>query len=75
MLSLNNDRSATHLMNKLMSVLVSPPQTAGGSITFDRGIELRHWRKVKPGFGTEAWFCDPRALWQKGSVGDLNERA
>ena len=34
----------------------------------DRGIEFRDWRKLKPGIGTEAWFCDPQAPWQKGSV-------
>ena len=25
--------------------------------------------------GTEAWFCDPQAPWQKGSVESLNGRA
>jgi len=25
--------------------------------------------------GTEAWFCDPHAPWQKGSVENLNGRA
>jgi hypothetical protein len=33
------------------------------------------WRKLKPGIGTEAWFCDPQAPWQKGSVENLNKRA
>ena len=71
----NNDRSTTHLMNKLMSVMEPLPQPARKSITFDRGIEFRNWRKLKPGIGTEAWFCDPQAPWQKGSVENLNKRA
>lgn len=71
----NNDRSTTHLMNKLMSVMEPLPQPARQSITFDRGIEFRNWRKLKPGIGTEAWFCDPQAPWQKGSVENLNKRA
>lgn len=71
----NNDRSSTHLMNKLMTVFESLPQPARKSITFDRGIEFRNWRKLKPGIGTEAWFCDPQAPWQKGSVENLNKRA
>jgi len=74
----NNDRSTTHLMNRLMGVMgvMEPlPQPARKSITFDRGIEFRNWRKLKPGIGTEAWFCDPQAPWQKGSVENLNKRA
>ena len=71
----NNDRSSTHFINKLMGVMEPLPQTARRSITFDRGIEFRNWRKLKPGIGTEAWFCDPQAPWQKGSVENLNKRA
>ncbi len=69
----NNDRSTTHLMNRLMDVMAPLPQPARRSITFDRGIEFRNWRKLKPGIGTEAWFCDPQAPWQKGSVENLNK--
>jgi IS30 family transposase len=71
----NDDRSTTHLMNRLMDVMAPLPQSARRSITFDRGIEFRNWRKLKPGMGTEAWFCDPQAPWQKGSVENLNQRA
>ncbi|MFU8824314.1 IS30 family transposase [Yoonia sp.] len=71
----NNDRSTTQLMNSLMKVMEPLPQPARKSITFDRGIEFRNWRKLKPGIGTEAWFCDPKAPWQKGSVENLNKRA
>lgn len=71
----NNDRSTNHLMNRLMGVMEPLPQPARKSITFDRGIEFRNWRKLKPGIGTEAWFCDPQAPWQKGSVENLNKRA
>ena len=71
----NNDRSTTHLMNRLMAVMEPLPQPARRSITFDRGIEFRSWRKLKPGIGTEVWFCDPQAPWQKGSVENLNKRA
>lgn len=71
----NNDRSSTQFMNRLMNVMVTLPQPARWSITFDRGFEFREWRKLKPGIGTEAWFCDPQAPWQKGSVENLNKRA
>ncbi len=57
----NNDRSSTHFMNKRMDVMEPLPQPARRSITFDRGFELREWRKLKSGIGTESWFCDPQA--------------
>jgi IS30 family transposase len=31
--------------------------------------------RLKSGIGTESWFCDPQAPWQKGSVENLNKRA
>ena len=71
----NNDRSSTHFMNRLMDVMASLPQPARRSITFDRGLEFREWRKLQPGIGTVAWFCDPQAPRQKGSVENLNKRA
>lgn len=71
----NNDRSSTHLMNKLMDVMEPLPQPARRSITFDRGFEFREWRRLQSGIGTESWFCDPQAPWQKGSVENLNKRA
>ena len=49
--------------------------TARRSIRFDRGFEFVSWPELKSGMGTEAWFCDPSAPWQKGSVENLNKRA
>ena len=62
-------------MNTLMDVIDPLPRPARRSITFDRGIEFRAWRKLRPDLGTENWFCDPWAPWQKGSVEILNKRA
>ena len=71
----NNDRSTRHLMDRLMTAIASLPQAARRSITFDRGIEFSGWRRLQQEIGTEAWFCDPQAPWQKGSVENLNKRA
>jgi len=70
----NNDRSSNHFMTRLMNIIEPLPQTARKSLTSDRGIEFSAWRKLKPGIGTETWFCDPQAPWQKGSVESLNKR-
>ena len=70
----NNDRSSTHFINKLMDVMEPLPQPARRSITFDRGFEFRAWRKLKSGIGADAWFCDPQAPYQKGTVENTNNR-
>ncbi|MGB1234849.1 MAG: IS30 family transposase [Planktomarina sp.] len=71
----NNDRSTKHLMDRLMTVMEPLPQPARRSITFDRGFEFSGWRRLTREIGTEAWFCDPSAPWQKGSVENFNKRA
>jgi IS30 family transposase len=54
-------------MNKLISLMEPLPLPTRKSITFDRRIEFRNWHRLKPRIGTEAWFGDPQAPWQKGS--------
>ncbi|AKO99139.1 Transposase, IS30 family (plasmid) [Marinovum algicola DG 898] len=71
----NEDRQSKPIMEALIEGLAPLPQPARRSITFDRGFEFREWRKLKPGIGTVAWFCDPQAPSQKGSVENLNKRA
>ncbi len=71
----NNGRSAKHLMDRLMTAIEPLPQPVRRSITFDRGIEFSGWRRLHREIGTQAWFCDPQAPWQKGSVENLNKRA
>ncbi len=71
----NNDRSTRHLMDRLMTAIAALPQAARRSITFDRGIELSGWRRLQNEIGTEAWFCDPQAPRQKGTVENFNKRA
>jgi IS30 family transposase len=71
----NDDRSTRHLMDRLMMAIAALPQAARRYITFNRGIEFSGWRRLQQEIGTEAWFCDPQAPWQKGTVENLNKRA
>lgn len=63
------------LMKKLVNVFSPLPLEARQSITFDRGFEFVAWRDLEAGMGTQSWFCDPSAPWQKGSVENFNKRA
>lgn len=70
----NNDRKSRPLMNRLINEMSPLPPEARRSITFDRGFEFMSWRELEAGMGTKAWFCDPQAPWQKGSVENMNKR-
>ncbi|MBP1807502.1 IS30 family transposase [Rubellimicrobium aerolatum] len=70
----NNDRRSRPLMARLIEVLSPLPQHARQSLTFDRGLEFVSWRELEAGMGAKAWFCDPQAPWQKGSVENMNRR-
>ncbi|TNC46254.1 IS30 family transposase [Rubellimicrobium rubrum] len=70
----NNDRRSKSLMGRLIDLLSPLPQAARQSLTFDRGLEFVSWRELEAGMGAKAWFCDPQAPWQKGSVENMNRR-
>lgn len=71
----NNDRHSKPIMNEIINALSPLPFEARRSITFDRGSEFAAWDYLKAGIGSEVWFCDPQAPWQKGSVENGNLRA
>ncbi len=70
----NNDRRSKPIMNQLINHLAPLPAHARQSLTFDRGLEFVSWRELQKGMGTAAWFCDPQAPWQKGTVENTNKR-
>lgn len=70
----NNDRKSRPLMSRMIHEMSPLPAEARRSITFDRGFEFSHWGELESGMGTKAWFCDPHAPWQKGSVENMNRR-
>jgi IS30 family transposase len=61
-------------MSQLIRHLAPLPVQARQSLTFDRGLEFVSWRELEHGMGTTAWFCDPQAPWQKGTVENTNKR-
>jgi IS30 family transposase len=70
----NEDRQAKPIMEALIRGLAPLPADARQSITFDRGTELSAWKYLKAGIGADAWFCDPQAPYQKGTVENTNNR-
>jgi IS30 family transposase len=72
--SRNEDRQTRPIMDALVEGLAPLPAQARQSITFDRGSEFSGWRRLSESIGADAWFCDPQAPWQKGTVENTNNR-
>lgn len=73
---LKNDNRKTHLvLGKVIDAIRHLPIRSRKSITFDRGTEFVAWPHLQAEIGTQTWFCDPSAPWQKGTVENTNRRA
>jgi IS30 family transposase len=70
----DEDRQSKPIMESLIQGLAPLPADARQSITFDRGTESSAWQRLTDGIGADAWFCDPQAPYQKGTVENTNNR-
>jgi IS30 family transposase len=70
----NADRTSRPVMDRVAGALMHLPGPARRSITFDRGTEFTAWPALEEQLGARAWFCDPQAPWQKGTVENTNNR-
>ena len=70
----NPDRQSGPLVGRIGQALQAFPAGSCRTITFDRGTEFAAYPLLAHQVGTEAYFCDPHAPWQKGSVENANGR-
>jgi len=71
----NQTKQTKPVMNKVIRASRDLPIVARRSITFDRGTEFASRPHLQAEIGTQTWFCDPSAPWQKGTVENTNRRA
>lgn len=70
----NNDRQSKPIMNQVVNGYSTLPSKARRSFTFDRGTEFAAWEELKNGLGSDVWFCNPHAPWQRGTNENTNRR-
>jgi IS30 family transposase len=70
----NQDRRSAGVIGRIGNTLGRLPKAARRTITFDRGSEFLAYGDLTSAHGIEAYFCDPHAPWQKGSVENTNGR-
>src|SRR5690606_11532439 len=71
----NENKRTSLVLGKLARAIRHLPLQSRKSITFDRGTEFVGWPHLQADIGTQIWFCDPSAPWQKGTVENTNRRA
>src|SRR3546814_3752324 len=59
---------ADPVADALVGMLKAMPAELRRSITFDNGTEFNRYQRIASQLGLHAYFCDPRAPWQKGGV-------
>ena len=70
----NHNRRSREVIGAIGQTLAELPPAARQSITFDRGSEFLGYDALTRSHGIEAYFCDPHAPWQKGSIENTNGR-
>ncbi|MGK6324634.1 IS30 family transposase [Sphingomonas sp. DT-51] len=70
----NSSRHSAGIMEGIERHLGTLPPSLRRTITLDRGTEFAGYGRLRERLGMTAYFCQPSAPWQKGSVENSNGR-
>nr|WP_157968818.1 IS30 family transposase [Sphingomonas sp. FARSPH] len=70
----NSSRHSAGIMEGIERHLGTFPPSLRRTITLDRGTEFAGYGRLRESLGMTAYFCQPSAPWQKGSVENSNGR-
>jgi|APMI01.1.fsa_nt_gi IS30 family transposase len=70
----NSSRHSAGIMEGIERHLGTLPPSLRRTITLDRGTEFAGYGRLRESLGMTAYFCQPSAPWQKGSVENSNGR-
>jgi IS30 family transposase len=57
---------AEQMRDALAAKIKTLPEALRHSLTWDQGIEMQDWTRVKMDAGIDIYFCDPHSPWQRG---------
>ncbi len=72
LLHLPGRHTADEVATAMIREMGDLPQHLRRSITWDRGSELAHYRRVQVELAAPVFFCDPHSPWQRGSNENTN---
>lgn len=61
-------KNAEAVVNSISQTLLNYSKKMRRTITYDNGSENANHMEINKNLGTQSFFCDPMASWQKGSV-------
>jgi IS30 family transposase len=64
--------TADAVQTAIITALTSLPASLRRTLTWDQGKELAHHQQITTAIGTQVFFCDPHAPWQRGSNENTN---
>jgi IS30 family transposase len=72
LLHLPTDHTAESVAAAMIAAMSELPAHLRRTITWDRGSEMAHWRKVDLQLQAPVYFCDPHSPWQRGTNENTN---
>lgn len=72
LLALPHDRKAATVADVMARQIMTLPEQARRSVTWDQGIEMADHARFTIATGIPIYFCDPHAPWQRGTNENTN---
>jgi transposase, IS30 family len=72
LLHLPDSHTADTVATAMIEAMRELPEHLRRSITWDRGSEMAHWRRIHLQLAAPVYFCNPHSPWQRGSNENTN---
>jgi IS30 family transposase len=67
-----DDKSSPAVVKALIKQVRHLPRELRKSLTWDRGLEMAHYKDFSVATDVDVYFCDPRSPWQRGTNENTN---
>jgi IS30 family transposase len=72
LLHLPGNHTADTVATAMIDAMGELPEHLRRSITWDRGSEMAHWRRIHLQLAAPVYFCNPHSPWQRGTNENTN---